>query len=76
MTTEALSVGMRCRLGLADDAANRGGSHEPPVSEPMAISHIPSAAETTAPDDEPPGTRLRSAGLPGVPKCGLAPMPV
>ncbi len=48
---------------------------EPPVSEPMPISHMPSPTATAAPEDEPPGTRLRSAGLPGVPKCGLVPMP-
>ena len=48
---------------------------EPPVSVPMAISHMPSATATAAPDDEPPGTRVRSDGLPGVPKCGLAPTP-
>jgi len=40
---------------------------EPPVSEPIAISHMPSATATAAPDEEPPGTRIRSAGLPGVP---------
>jgi hypothetical protein len=40
---------------------------EPPVSLPMAISHIPSATATAAPEEEPPGTRVRSAGLPGVP---------
>ncbi len=40
---------------------------EPPVSLPMEISHIPSATATAAPDEEPPGTRLRSAGMPGVP---------
>ena len=48
---------------------------EPPVSVPIAMSHMPSATDTPAPEDEPPGTRLRSAGLPGVPKCGLAPRP-
>src|SRR5579872_87615 len=53
-----------------------GIRQEPPVSLPMAISHMPSAAATAAPDDEPPGTRARSAGLAGVPKWGLAPMPV
>ena len=47
---------------------------EPPVSLPIAISHMPSAAATAAPEDEPPGTRARSRGLPGVPKCGLAPI--
>jgi hypothetical protein len=40
---------------------------EPPVSVPIAMSHIRSAAATAAPDDEPPGMRARSAGLPGVP---------
>src|SRR5262245_65609538 len=53
-----------------------GIRHEPPVSVPIAISHMPSAAATAAPDDDPPGTRFRSAGLPGVPKCGFAPIPV
>ena len=40
---------------------------DPPVSVPMAISHMASATATAAPQDEPPGMRLRSAGLPGVP---------
>ena len=48
--------------------------HEPPVSVPMAMSHMPSAAATAAPEEEPPGTRERSAGLPGVPWCGLIPI--
>ena len=48
---------------------------EPPVSVPMVISPMPSAQATAPPEDEPPGMRLRSAGLPGVPKCGLAPTP-
>src|ERR1041385_6536825 len=53
-----------------------GMRHEPPVSVPIAISHIWSAAATAAPEDEPPGTRERSAGLPGVPQCGFMPTPV
>ena len=40
---------------------------EPPVSVPSAATAMRSATETAAPADEPPGTRLRSAGLPGVP---------
>ncbi len=42
---------------------------EPRVSLPSAITLMPSAAATPAPDDEPPGTRpvLRSQGLRGVP---------
>ena len=47
---------------------------EPPVSLPMAISAMRSPTVTAAPEDEPPGTRARSRGLAGVPKCGLAPM--
>src|SRR5262249_1672670 len=70
--------GMRCRLGLYPTIPQSapGIRHEPPVSVPIAISHMPSATATAAPEDEPPGTRLRSAGLAGVPKCGLAPTPV
>ena len=40
---------------------------DPPVSVPMAISHIASATATAAPEEDPPGMRLRSAGFPGVP---------
>ena len=40
---------------------------EPPVSVPRAATAMRSATDTAAPDDDPPGTRVRSAGLPGVP---------
>jgi hypothetical protein len=40
---------------------------EPPVSLPMEISLVPSATDTPAPEDEPPGIRRGSAALPGVP---------
>ncbi|MNF03297.1 hypothetical protein D3C80_2025860 [compost metagenome] len=40
---------------------------EPPVSEPMAISHRPRASATPAPADDPPGMRVTSLALPGVP---------
>jgi hypothetical protein len=38
---------------------------------------MPSAIETAAPDDEPPGTwpALRCQAPFGVPECGLMPMP-
>ena len=74
---KAPSVGTRCRLGLKPTRPHKdaGMRTEPPVSVPMAMSHMPSATATGAPAEEPPGTRLRSRGLPGVPKCGLAPMP-
>ena len=38
---------------------------EPRVSEPSAITHMPSACATAAPEDEPPGIRpvLRSQGF-------------
>ena len=50
---------------------------EPPVSVPMPTSASPKATDTAAPDDEPPGTRAcaGSAGLAGVPWCGLMPTP-
>ena len=77
LSGKAPSVGTRCRLGLKPTRPHSaaGMRTEPPVSVPMAISHMPSATATAAPADEPPGTRARSRGLPGVPKCGLAPMP-
>ena len=76
LSGNAPSVGMRCRLGLKPTIPHNaaGIRTEPPVSLPMAISQRPSEAATAAPADEPPGTRARSRGLPGVPKCGLAPM--
>ena len=65
----APSSGMRFCVGLKPTMPqNAAGMRvEPPVSEPMAMSHMPSATATAAPDDEPPGMRARSAGLPGVP---------
>ena len=74
---KAPSVGTRWRLGLKPTMPQSaaGTRVEPPVSEPIEISHMPSAAATAPPEEEPPGMRARSAGLPGVPKCGLAPTP-
>ena len=73
----APSVGTRCLLGFQPTRPHSaaGMRVEPPVSVPMAISHMPSATATAPPEVEPPGTRVRSNGLPGVPKCGLAPTP-
>ena len=50
---------------------------DPPVSEPSAAAAMPSATETAAPLDDPPGMRprARSQGFLGVPKCGLMPIP-
>ena len=61
----APSVGMRCRLGLKPTRPQSaaGMRTEPPVSLPMAISHMPSATATAAPEDEPPGMRARSCGI-------------
>ncbi len=39
---------------------------EPPVSEPIEISLVPSAIEIPAPIDEPPATREESMALPAV----------
>ena len=65
----APSVGTRHALGLKPTMPHSaaGMRVEPPVSVPIAMSHMRSAAATAAPDEEPPGTRARSAGLPGVP---------
>ena len=73
----APSVGTRCLLGFQPTMPHSaaGMRVEPPVSVPIAISHMPSATATAPPEVEPPGTRARSNGLPGVPKCGLAPTP-
>ncbi len=72
----APAVGTRWRLGLKPTMPHSaaGMRTEPPVSLPMAISAMRSPTVTAAPEDEPPGTRARSRGLAGVPKCGLAPM--
>ena len=50
---------------------------DPAVSDPSPATASPSATETAAPDDEPPGMRATtaSAGLRGVPWCGLMPTP-
>ena len=50
---------------------------EPPVSEPSAATAWPSATDTAAPDEEPPGMRatVLSQGLRGVPQCGFRPTP-
>ena len=66
---KAPSSGIRFCVGLKPTRPQsaEGIRTEPPVSVPIATTHWPSAAETPAPEDEPPGTRLRSQGLPGVP---------
>ena len=74
----APASGTRRAVGLKPTTplSAAGMRMEPPVSEPMAISLVPSPAETPAPEDEPPGMRAGSAALPGVPKCGLVPTAV
>ena len=66
---KAPSSGTRRAVGLNPTTPLRaaGMRAEPPVSLPMEISLVPSATETPAPDDEPPGMRKGSAALPGVP---------
>ena len=64
-------VGTRRAVGLKPTMPHRaaGMRIDPPVSEPIAATHIPVATETAAPDEEPPGIRAApaSAGLTGVP---------
>ena len=68
---------MRPAVGLNPTAPDKaaGMRVEPPVSLPIAISAIPSTTETTAPEEDPPGIRVRSCGLPGSGSCGLVPRP-
>ena len=64
-----LSIGTRRAVGLNPvmPQSAAGIRTEPPVSVPRAATAMRSATDTAAPDDDPPGTRVRSAGLPGVP---------
>jgi hypothetical protein len=48
---------------------------EPPVSLPKAAMARPRATATALPLEEPPGTRVGSKALPGVPVWGLSPSP-
>ena len=73
------SIGTRRAVGLNPTMPHiaAGNRHDPPVSVPSAANAMPSATETAAPEDDPPGMRLaaRSHGERGVPKCGLMPRP-
>src|SRR5690606_4781087 len=68
---KAPSAGMRAAVGLKPVRPQKaeGIRMEPPVSVPKAATAMPSATETPAPDDEPPGMRRlpRSQGELGVP---------
>ncbi len=65
------SIDTRQALGLKPVRPHSaaGMRTEPPVSEPMAATAMPSATDTAAPDEEPPGMRpvARSQGFSGVP---------
>ncbi len=54
-----------------------GTRQDPPVSVPSAANAMPSATDTAAPEELPPGIRrvARSHGLAGVPWWGLMPRP-
>src|SRR5690606_19785709 len=71
------SSGIRHREGLKPTSPQSaaGIRTEPAVSEPMATVAMPAATDTAAPEEEPPGMRLRSWGLPGVPWWRLLPTP-
>ena len=68
---KAPSRGVRRAVGLnpTTPQSAAGWRTEPRVSEPRAITLMPSACATAAPEEEPPGTRAarRSHGLRGVP---------
>ena len=69
LTYDVRGPGAKVSISLAGDPPPTiiVPATEPPVSEPTAISHMPSATATAPPDVEPPGTRVRSAGFAGVP---------
>ncbi|MFK4385606.1 hypothetical protein ABIA40_005014 [Bradyrhizobium sp. USDA 223] len=71
----APAVGTKPLVGLNPTApdSEAGIRIEPPVSLPMAMSAMPPIADTTAPAEEPPGMRVRSRGLAGIPSCGFVP---
>ena len=63
--------GMREAVGLKPTMPHiaAGMRHEPPVSVPIAAAAMPSATDTAAPEEEPPGMRpaSRCQGFRGVP---------
>src|SRR3546814_9333136 len=71
----APSFGIRSAVGLKPVKLQKaeGIRTEPPVSVPIAATHIRSATATPAPADEPPGMRpvARSQGLLGVTEWGV-----
>src|SRR5439155_21260869 len=69
--TPAVSMLPNAGLNPATPQSDPGMRIEPPVSLPIAQSHIPAATATAEPPEEPPATRDGSRGLRTVPKCGL-----
>ena len=69
--TPAMSMLPNAGLNPATPQSDPGMRIEPPVSLPIAQSHIPAATATAEPPEEPPATRDGSRGLRTVPKCGL-----
>jgi hypothetical protein len=63
------------RLETGDAAERRRDAHRPAGIRADSYTAWPSATDTAAPEEEPPGMRRRSYGLPGVPSCGLIPTP-
>src|SRR5690606_20102073 len=66
------STGTRCAVGLNPTRPQKaaGIRTDPMVSVPSAATAIPSATDTAAPEEEPPGTRpfSRSQGFLQFPK--------
>ena len=54
-------------LNPATPHSEEGMRIDPPVSLPMAQSHMPAATATAEPPEDPPETRLGSCGLRAVP---------
>ncbi len=76
LTGHTPSVGTHPVVGFIPTTPHidAGIRFEPPVSVPMAQSHIAVATATADPPDDPPVTRRGSCGLRVVPKCAFMPV--
>jgi hypothetical protein len=61
--TPAVSMLPKAGLNPLTPQSEAGIRIEPPVSVPMAQSHIPAATAAAEPPDDPPATRRTSCGL-------------
>src|SRR5947208_16249974 len=68
--TPPMSTLPKAGLNPATPHSDAGMRIEPPVSLPIAQSHIPAATATADPPEDPPATRSGACGLRTVPQWG------